>query len=264
MVSLSPVTVFPASFFRWISFDYLESPGWAIVWQRLLIHKTRANSEALAANSDSTSRPTLSKSTYASMRGVATVPESELNRWRRTFDTHAKSFGDSGEKCLVNCNTGVLVNMTFKILGYRKLRECNCTSSRFNTNRSRTIWHPFPGSKYIEDWFGFMGRVYCVWDPSHETGCGLFNGIPILWSARISSDESSSLRLILFIGTKPELSLSKRSRAFLNPIPANPYRSILMGNNFFVISDILSPYERASDWIKLYLGKKNGVHVLGC
>lgn len=119
----------------------------------------------------------------SAVKDKISVQESELKRWRRVFDTHAK-LGDDGEKYVIKSPDGfeytlrLYVTATrssyrlfldlFKVFGYRIIHQGHCSLRRLDENRSKTIRHFIPRRRYLQAWFGVLGRFCGVRDVVEE------------------------------------------------------------------------------------------------
>ena len=114
----------------------------------------------------------------SAVKGAMSVQESELKRWKRIFDTHAKP-GDDGEKYVTTrCsfrpfqmhplaltisgpslhggNSRLL--KLLKVLGYRIIRQSHRSYRGLDENRSAPVFHLVPCRGYLQAWFGVLGR----------------------------------------------------------------------------------------------------------
>lgn len=121
----------------------------------------------------------------SAVKGAISVQESELKRWKRLFDTHAKP-GDDGEKYVItqsfppitrvglNCLRSLLPDGNscclnpFKVLGHRVVRQGHCSRRGFDENRSAPVLHLVPCRRYLQAWSGVLGRLRGVRDVAEE------------------------------------------------------------------------------------------------
>jgi len=116
----------------------------------------------------------------SAVKGAISAQESELKRWKRLFDTHAKP-GDDGERyvvttCYSNASTGfgqtarlelMLLNL-LKILGYRVIRQGHRSRRGLDEDRPTPVLHLVPCRGYLKARFGVLGRFRGVRDVTEE------------------------------------------------------------------------------------------------
>jgi len=120
----------------------------------------------------------------SAVKGAISVQESELKRWKRIFDTHAK-FGDDGEKYVFHLSfpnipagsdrsrfslhdgNSFWLNL-FKVFGHRVIRQGHRSRRGFDENRSKPVRHLVPCRGYLQAWFGVLGRLCGVRDVAEE------------------------------------------------------------------------------------------------
>ena len=113
----------------------------------------------------------------SAVKGAISVQETELKRWKRIFDTHAKP-GDDGEKYVITAHSHSLTLATqpptvrrelmlpnpVKVPGYRIIRQGHRSQGGFDENRSTPVLHLIPCRGYLQAWVGVMGRFCGVRD----------------------------------------------------------------------------------------------------
>jgi len=119
----------------------------------------------------------------SAVKDAISVQESELKRWKRIFDTHAKP-GDDGEKYVslsvlsrlagsgrprfsLHDGNSYWLNL-LKVLGHRVIRQGHRSRRGFDENRSKPVRHLVPCRGYLKAWFGVLGRLCGVRDVTEE------------------------------------------------------------------------------------------------
>lgn len=121
------------------------------------------------------------------VKGAISVQESELKRWKRIFDTHAKP-GDDGEKYVISlpeappagskfilplhvthteCSCRFFLDL-FKVLGHRIIRQGHRSLGGLDENRSKAVRHSISCRGYLQAWFGVLGRFRGIRDVVEE------------------------------------------------------------------------------------------------
>ena len=123
----------------------------------------------------------------SAVKGAISVQESELKRWKRIFDTHAR-LGDDGEKYVslslshpfsrrslaltpshFSLHDGNSCRLKFlKVLGHRIIRQGYRSCRGFDENRSTPVRCIVPCRGYLQAWPCVLGRLCGVRDVAEE------------------------------------------------------------------------------------------------
>ncbi|KIM47475.1 hypothetical protein M413DRAFT_439135 [Hebeloma cylindrosporum] len=160
---------------------------------------------------DSNGSPSITKSALNTVRTAVAVPESELTRWRRTFDSNAKLV--NGEKYL---DTESFVNAIAPKGDLSKIGRSQFAILFRIADTSR---------RGLVSWEDFIVFETLLKRPDAD-----------YWMAFQYFDVDSS-----------------------GNIDYNEFKTVFSAN----LGPDAIPFDFESDWIRLYLGKKNGTHVLG-
>ncbi|TFK77439.1 mitochondrial inner membrane protein [Pluteus cervinus] len=160
---------------------------------------------------DSNEKPSRAVSAFRSVRTAVSVPESELKRWRRTFDTNAKIV--NGEKFL---DQDSFVNAIAPKSDLTKIGRAQFAILFRVADTSR---------RGLVSWEDFTVFETLLKRPDAD-----------YWMAFQYFDVDSS-----------------------GYITFDEFKNVFSAN----IGPDAIPFDFECDWVKLYLGKKNGTHVLG-
>lgn len=119
----------------------------------------------------------------SAVKGAISVQESELKRWKRIFDTHAKP-GEDGERYVMFLPVGLppalnaplghtlpppephprfFLNPS-KVLGHRIIRQGHRSFGGLDQNRKKTVRHLVSCRGYLQTRFGVLGRFRGIRD----------------------------------------------------------------------------------------------------
>lgn len=120
------------------------------------------------------------------VKSAMAVPENELKRWRRTFDTNAQTAVGS-EKCVPHYSYWRDMPLTVartQVPQHRAVRQRDRAQVRFDQNRTGPICTTVSRSRHEQTRPRLLGRLCSIRDYSEEARCRLLDSVPILRHVR--------------------------------------------------------------------------------
>lgn len=116
-----------------------------------------------------------------SVKSAVRVQESEIKRWRRTFDANAKAVVE-GEKCVPFSSSTTRSDRARggQVLGSRTICQCYRTQGRLDAYWSFAVRPSLSRRGHLEARSLVMGRLYGLPDRAQATRRGLLHCVPIL------------------------------------------------------------------------------------
>src|SRR5712691_3409249 len=116
-----------------------------------------------------------------SVKSAVRVQESEIKRWRRTFDANAKAVVE-GEKCVPFFSSITRSDRARggQVLGPRPICQCHRTQERLDAYWSFAVCPSLSRRGRFEARSLVMGRLYGLPDPAQAARRGLLHCVPVL------------------------------------------------------------------------------------
>lgn len=129
-----------------------------------------------------------------SVKSAVAVPENELKRWRRTFDTNAQTEVEGTKYVLIlyprarrrptaNCGA-VVINSFPQVLEQRAVRKRDRSEGRPQQDRAEPVRNAFPRRGHQQARARVLGRLCRIRDHPQAARRGLLDSVPILRRVR--------------------------------------------------------------------------------